>query len=118
MFLAEPYQTASARPGPPALIHGKTFTASPVALDASLTRTGDVQLVQPEAAEAALTYVCRCPGFEEPASSVQATKRLRAESIDAALRSEEHMSELQSPMYPVCRLLLEKKNDEENGRDV
>src|ERR1017187_10262612 len=25
-------------------------------------------------------------------------------------RSEEHTSELQSPMYPVCRLLLEKKS--------
>src|SRR5437762_10910495 len=28
----------------------------------------------------------------------------------AQLRSEEHTSELQSPMYLVCRLLLEKKN--------
>src|SRR5437879_4749974 len=28
---------------------------------------------------------------------------------DADLRSEEHTSELQSPMYLVCRLLLEKK---------
>src|SRR5437764_4649206 len=28
------------------------------------------------------------------------------------LRSEEHTSELQSPMYLVCRLLLEKKNAE------
>src|SRR5437764_1826925 len=27
----------------------------------------------------------------------------------AGLRSEEHTSELQSPMYLVCRLLLEKK---------
>src|SRR5437879_8785039 len=27
-----------------------------------------------------------------------------------AIRSEEHTSELQSPMYLVCRLLLEKKN--------
>src|ERR1017187_10732868 len=27
-----------------------------------------------------------------------------------SLRSEEHTSELQSPMYLVCRLLLEKKN--------
>src|SRR5437879_2176765 len=27
----------------------------------------------------------------------------------AAIRSEEHTSELQSPMYLVCRLLLEKK---------
>src|SRR5437879_8487816 len=29
--------------------------------------------------------------------------------IDAVQRSEEHTSELQSPMYLVCRLLLEKK---------
>src|SRR5436189_2347984 len=28
-------------------------------------------------------------------------------------RSEEHTSELQSPMYLVCRLLLEKKNEKE-----
>src|SRR5437764_2329249 len=27
------------------------------------------------------------------------------------VRSEEHTSELQSPMYLVCRLLLEKKNE-------
>src|SRR5437762_4568821 len=30
-------------------------------------------------------------------------------AMDVALRSEEHTSELQSPMYIVCRLLLEKK---------
>src|SRR5436189_4797164 len=29
---------------------------------------------------------------------------------DITVRSEEHTSELQSPMYLVCRLLLEKKN--------
>src|SRR5437879_7814212 len=29
-------------------------------------------------------------------------------------RSEEHTSELQSPMYLVCRLLLEKKKKKEN----
>src|SRR5437762_6198076 len=29
-------------------------------------------------------------------------------------RSEEHTSELQSPMYLVCRLLLEKKNKNTN----
>src|SRR5437762_4658198 len=35
-----------------------------------------------------------------------------ASPISASLspRSEEHTSELQSPMYLVCRLLLEKKN--------
>src|SRR5437879_11495862 len=32
----------------------------------------------------------------------------------ARLRSEEHTSELQSPMYLVCRLLLEKKNRKRN----
>src|SRR5437762_6633585 len=30
------------------------------------------------------------------------------------IRSEEHTSELQSPMYLVCRLLLEKKNKKYN----
>src|SRR5437762_5907102 len=30
--------------------------------------------------------------------------------VKAGPRSEEHTSELQSPMYLVCRLLLEKKN--------
>ena len=30
-------------------------------------------------------------------------------SDDASVRSEEHTSELQSPLYLVCRLLLEKK---------
>src|SRR5437879_10622135 len=29
--------------------------------------------------------------------------------LDNCVRSEEHTSELQSPMYLVCRLLLEKK---------
>src|SRR5437764_3870294 len=36
------------------------------------------------------------------------TPATRAEDRNA-LRSEEHTSELQSPMYLVCRLLLEKK---------
>src|SRR5437764_2292363 len=31
---------------------------------------------------------------------------------DIVIRSEEHTSELQSPMYLVCRLLIEKKKHE------
>src|ERR1017187_10887957 len=31
-------------------------------------------------------------------------------TVGGTTRSEEHTSELQSPMYLVCRLLLEKKN--------
>src|SRR5436189_2857208 len=34
---------------------------------------------------------------------------------DHVPRSEEHTSELQSPMYLVCRLLLEKKNKRVNS---
>src|SRR5437762_9917983 len=47
-----------------------------------------------------------------PAEVEEAFRRFHA--VDPApeteLRSEEHTSELQSPMYLVCRLLLEKKN--------
>src|SRR5437763_6759277 len=32
-------------------------------------------------------------------------------------RSEEHTSELQSPMYLVCRLLLEKKNEKDRAME-
>src|SRR5437762_8276141 len=39
----------------------------------------------------------------------QATHLLAFESQQQEIRSEEHTSELQSPMYLVCRLLLEKK---------
>src|SRR5437762_9831818 len=37
--------------------------------------------------------------------------KLCRETRDAWCRSEEHTSELQSPMYLVCRLLLEKKKN-------
>src|SRR5437763_4886461 len=38
--------------------------------------------------------------------------------IGPAARSEEHTSELQSPMYLVCRLLLEKKKNKKNFHRV
>src|SRR5438876_8562824 len=37
--------------------------------------------------------------------------RYSLEAFRRVLRSEEHTSELQSPVHLVCRLLLEKKND-------
>src|ERR1017187_10539269 len=49
----------------------------------------------------------RCPLFGEVA--LKDRRDLYAQSRNI-LRSEEHTSELQSPMYLVCRLLLEKKN--------
>src|SRR4051812_17595344 len=80
-LLSDPYQTASARPAPPALIHGKTLTASPVPVDPSLTFTGGVQVAQPVAALAALTKTCRRAGLS--ALIFQTTWRLRAESMES-----------------------------------
>src|SRR5690348_17998904 len=37
--------------------------------------------------------------------------RLPPENIESSPRSEEHTSELQSPVHLVCRLLLEKKKN-------
>src|ERR1700745_209098 len=55
----EPYQTASARPAPPALIHGKTLVASPVVVEASLTCIGVDHVCHLLAALEALTKTWR-----------------------------------------------------------
>src|SRR5437764_6609617 len=56
---------------------------------------------------------------------VTSDRRLLAACTDLAVppeqfvpRSEEHTSELQSPMYLVCRLLLEKKNPSKHTRQT
>src|SRR5690348_17610350 len=57
------------------------------------------------------------PIFERDADVVRL--HVRDQAVDALvrdfqarlLRSEEHTSELQSPVHLVCRLLLEKKNN-------
>src|SRR5437879_10258122 len=53
------------------------------------------------------------PRVARPASAGRRERFTAAEGAGPAawarLRSEEHTSELQSPMYLVCRLLLEKK---------
>src|SRR6266478_6121389 len=85
--LSDPYHTASARPGPPALIHGDTLVASPVTVEPSLTCTGAVQLVHPLAALAALTKTCLRAGLL--LLTFQTTVRLRAVSIE---RTEKRVS--------------------------
>src|SRR5437879_9155054 len=44
------------------------------------------------------------------ARALQTADTTALSSAARGMRSEEHTSELQSPMYLVCRLLLEKKN--------
>src|SRR5437762_11315554 len=61
--------------------------------------------------------VCVCaaaaPAFAQPPSPGGQPRQLSVEITAGPTlghkRSEEHTSELQSPMYLVCRLLLEKK---------
>src|SRR5437764_9864466 len=67
----------------------------------------------------------RCSTAVAPwsASHWAATRRVGTSSPSiaasaASYRSEEHTSELQSPMYLVCRLLLEKKNNGMYSRNV
>src|SRR5690348_6521133 len=45
-----------------------------------------------------------------PAAAFISVAVIAESIIDPAVRSEEHTSELQSPVHLVCRLLLEKKN--------
>src|SRR5437763_15240216 len=60
----------------------------------------DLALAQKIADAAAQGQVCTVANDNDPGQVV---------GDGANLRSEEHTSELQSPMYLVCRLLLEKK---------
>src|SRR5437764_3187270 len=48
--------------------------------------------------------------FDTEASGAEPDGPFEISSSMLGRRSEEHTSELQSPMYLVCRLLLEKKN--------
>src|SRR5437763_7302812 len=50
-----------------------------------------------------------CKTHESGHRSVMHVARIKAAASKDVERSEEHTSELQSPMYLVCRLLLEKK---------
>src|SRR5437879_10653263 len=55
------------------------------------------------------TSVCPRPKYLTNSSNPCAVFALTAHTGTPLPRSEEHTSELQSPMYLVCRLLLEKK---------
>src|SRR5947208_12250066 len=81
------------------------------------------QGVSDPAREAALLHPIevRPPGVDDPAEGrsrprLAADSRLAIEAPPTALRSEEHTSELQSPDHLVCRLLLEKKKNNQTNK--
>src|SRR5437762_8550549 len=53
---------------------------------------------------------------ERPAKAAVFQTGVGTKALFGATRSEEHTSELQSPMYLVCRLLLEKKKNRSDRR--
>src|SRR5437762_8182625 len=61
------------------------------------------------------TTLFRSVGYAAGTDEVTPLSRTGADFI--VLRSEEHTSELQSPMYLVCRLLLEKKKRKKKTHD-
>src|SRR5437763_12081028 len=71
--------------------------------------TSSANICQPAAPSCDATY--RRGGFD-------CVSRNGVDSTPSATRSEEHTSELQSPMYLVCRLLLEKKKKNTNRYTV
>src|SRR5437879_6416778 len=74
----------------------------------------DCLLSGPASARAALRLGRRKCGRRLPRGylkrlGLEVERGIGTRAVGAKFRSEEHTSELQSPMYLVCRLLLEKK---------
>src|SRR2546429_2580359 len=100
---------------------GKVFemaVTDPVFVEATKDSGLVVKLTQ---TDPAATILIDFPGQKvtcgEAAQTGAATVDLRMTSDDSHkfwLRSEEHTSELQSRLHLVCRLLLEKKNNQKN----
>src|SRR5437879_5340358 len=70
----------------------------------SVLATNGVQYAKPYGREVLDVFTC----IREH-THLDAAGKLLTRNAERHLRSEEHTSELQSPMYLVCRLLLEKK---------
>src|SRR5690348_17579756 len=89
------------------MAHGRRRAVTLIAGSALLTAaTGGVVAAMTSSATAATT-----PGLSEscePLKAVAATTSAMGASVSGqGVRSEEHTSELQSPVHLVCRLLLE-----------
>src|SRR5437763_4661957 len=91
----------------------KNSTTRPPA--AASTETNRTLARQPALPTALTRYGEAFPSVSAPTRTPSAVPRPRLNHVGALTlgkaRSEEHTSELQSPMYLVCRLLLEKKHE-------
>src|SRR5437762_6068935 len=105
---ASPKINTSTRPIAPTGWRRKKVAATPQrpcgVRPRSSTRTGTVAEVG-----AISMVIGRAPSGETDARIEPGVEQVDDEIAQYRDRSEEHTSELQSPMYLVCRLLLEKK---------
>src|SRR5690348_9628572 len=60
----------------------------------------------------------RFPQLDTARRSHELMRRLITRMIEDVIRSEEHTSELQSPVHLVCRLLLEKKKQRQKNKII
>src|SRR5437764_5754233 len=93
---------------------------SPLFPYTTLFRSGPADVIarlnRGDAVDRSEYYFCIAPFFHTGSQKYGWLNRIVAiatgERLKTGPRSEEHTSELQSPMYLVCRLLLEKKKKE------
>src|SRR5437762_10008029 len=95
------------RPPPrPTLFPYTTLFRSPLSQLADITQVQGPTMISSENGLLRGTVLLNVRG-RDVGSFVDEAKNTIARQVQ--MRSEEHTSELQSPMYLVCRLLLEKK---------
>src|SRR5436189_3997728 len=90
-------------------------------IDIEITVPGDKSISHRAVIIAALSNgVCTLHGFLPSEDCMRTVNAMRAlgVKIEQPARSEEHTSELQSPMYLVCRLLLEKKKKKQKNTKI
>src|SRR5437762_4977716 len=95
-LIAQGYEVADARNGEEAVEKLHDEKPDLVILDMNMPRMNGLE-------------TCRSIRTTSDVPIIMLTVRDAESDKVGALRSEEHTSELQSPMYLVCRLLLEKK---------
>src|SRR5436189_4453879 len=76
----------------------------------------EIRIAEPAAVRRDVQHPRVEQGTHQPAC-VQEQAAQKEHPVAERKRSEEHTSELQSPMYLVCRLLLEKKKTNTTSRD-
>src|SRR5437879_4735904 len=99
----QPFQTVAQNPPKPSDVTNMMFIGSEEQLTAAFKAAG-------WSTAAALSATSKL----ETMRAIVEARGYKEAPVSILLRSEEHTSELQSPMYLVCRLLLEKKNNDEN----